>query len=361
MISLKLSSPKCQERITLSGDTSFGDFLETVSRKTSIPISQCRISTGFPPEVVFGEAGDKLSTFTPLSSGSVVLVREGEPSSLKMSRDVVSVVSVGLQQLMSMGYSISVAEQALGIAGNDMTLALEIAEGIIAETSMQTEISGTVQATSAIIEEKRVLTRRIIDADNSCLFNAIGFLIHKDKHKMGSQYRQVIVDEIRSNEEMYSADILGQSTEDYVKWILNPEKWGGEIEMNILSKYLKVEIAAVDIQTGKSYIYGENSNLTSRIYLLYDGIHYDAITLAKVSTTTESTEDSDVTIFSPTDTTIADQTEIMASELRKKKLFVNMAGCDLQCLVCLKGLKGQADAQAHAKSTGHQNFGQIDV
>lgn len=358
MISLKLSSTQGQERITLSGETSFADFLDVVSRKTSIPVEKCQVSSGFPPEVIHGESEDMMSSFKLLASGSLVLVREGQPPSMKKSRRT-GCRKISL--LTSMGFSVQVSEQALEIAGDDMDLAIEVAQGITAANQTQTEVSNTAQAVSDSSKEKRQLTRRVIDADNSCLFNAIGFLMHRDKMKMGPVYRQVIANEILSNRETYNSDILGQSTEEYVKWILNPEKWGGEIEMNILSKHLQLEIAAVDVQTGKRYIYGEDGNYVSRIYLLYDGVHYDAITSALVKVDGCSNETDDITIFSPKDEAVIEQTEIMALGLREKKLFVNMAGCDLQCLICLKGLKGQKDAQAHAKSTGHQNFGQVNI
>ena len=358
MISLKLSSTKGQERISLSAETSFGEFLAIVSTKTSISVDRCQLSTGFPPQVIHGESGDIISSLKLLATGSLLLVRESQPASLKINE---SRNSREISQLISMGFSLQVVTQALEIAGGDMDLAVEIAQGIHTANETQIAVPSGAQVVSGALVGERVLTRRIIDADNSCLFNAIGFLMHRDKKKMGPAYRQVIVDEIKSDGVTYTPDILGQSVEGYVKWILNPEKWGGEIEMNILSKHLRLEIAAVDIQTGKRYIYGEDENYVSRIYLLYDGIHYDAITSALVGGESDSDENNDITIFSPLDHVVAEQTEIMASELRKKKLFVNMAGCDLRCLICLKGLRGQKDAQAHAKSTGHQNFGQVNI
>ena len=66
----------------------------------------------------------------------------------------------------------------------------------------------------------------------------------------------------------------------------------GAIELFILSKYYQIEVAAVDIQSGRVDIYGQNENylevypvfcvifksshfvLVKRIYIIYDGIHY---------------------------------------------------------------------------------------
>ena len=72
-----------------------------------------------------------------------------------------------------------------------------------------------------------------------------------------------------------------------------------------------------------------------------------------------SNEDDDVTVFPPNDRDIIQQIQSLATELRSKKQFVNLTGCDLQCLICKVGLKGQAGATEHAKQTGHQNFSAV--
>ena len=129
--------------------------------------------------------------------------------------------------------------------------------------------------------------------------------------------------------------------------------------MNVLSKHLELEIAAVDVQTGKLYVYGEDRNFLNRIYLLYDGIHYDAIVSTIVSKCRDTEMSNDITVFSVADQSIVEQIQVMVTDLRKKNQFIDMSGCDIQCLICFAGLKGQKEAQAHAKATGHQNFGQV--
>ena len=49
----------------------------------------------------------------------------------------------------------------------------------------------------------------------------------------------------------------------------------------------------------------------------------------------------------------------LAADAQRQRRFFDSAGCDLMCLVCKKGLKGQAGAQAHAQETGHTNFGEF--
>ena len=95
---------------------------------------------------------------------------------------------------------------------------------------------------------------------------------------------------------------------------------------------------------------------------LYIGVHYDAIVSALVDPSTPSSssdEDDDVTVFPPHDRDIIQQIQALATELRQKKQYVNLVGCDLQCLICRVGLKGQAGATEHAKQTGHQNFSAV--
>lgn len=350
MISLKLSTAKGQERVSVDKNTLFLEFMTSVSQKSSIPIEKCQISGGFPPIVVYGKPGDVLSSFADLTDGSVVIVREGQTSSLTVSD---SIYVKEILYLMLKGYSLTVSEQAVGIACDNLELALEICEGIVSADG--------INSTETSVAIKRTIVRRIIDADNCCLFNAVGYCIEKDQHKMSPIYRKMVADEILSDPATYTADILGKTVDEYVTWIQNPEKWGGEIEMNILSKRLKLEIAAVDVQTGKLYVYGEDRNFLDRIYLLYDGIHYDAIVSALASSCQNAEVSSDMTVFSVNDQSVVGEIQIMVDELRKKNQFIDMTGCDIQCLICFVGLKGQRGAQAHAKATGHQNFGQVQA
>ena len=348
MISLKLSTAKGQERVCFNKDTLFLEFMTSVSQKSSIQIDKCQISSGFPPKIVFGKPGDALSSFADLTDGSVVIVREGQTSSLTVSK---SIYNKEILYLMSKGYPLPVCEQAIAIACDNLELALEISDGIVAANGTNSSVT--------CAGSKRTVVRRVIDADNCCLFNAVGYCIKKEQHKMSPVYRKVVANEILSDPGTYTADILGKTVDEYVMWIQNPEKWGGEIEMNILSKHLELEIAAVDVQTGKLYVYGEDRSFLNRIYLLYDGIHYDAIVSTIVSKCQDTEMSSDITVFSVTDQSVVEQIQVMVTELRKKNQFIDMSGCDIQCLICFAGLKGQKEAQAHAKATGHQNFGQV--
>lgn len=110
----------------------------------------------------------------------------------------------------------------------------------------------------------------------------------------------------------------------------------------------------MDIRSCNIYVYGADE-LGKRIYILYDGIHYDAL----VYSASEAPSEEDVFIFHPSCTNVYDDCKRLASELHDKVQYVNLDGFSLKCLVCGSGLTGEKDAQTHAKETGHTNFGQI--
>ena len=115
------------------------------------------------------------------------------------------------------------------------------------------------------------MVRRPVPSDNSCLFNSISLLVEGEKKP--DLLRQKVAERIRADE-TYSEAILGKSKSDYCTWILNPDKWGGEIELTILAGHYKVQIIVIYVEglTHRSYGAGETC-----IYLMYDGIHYDPI------------------------------------------------------------------------------------
>lgn len=49
----------------------------------------------------------------------------------------------------------------------------------------------------------KIMVRRIVDADNSCLFNAVGYVLRR-KRKVGSELRRMITDAVRGNPYVYN-------------------------------------------------------------------------------------------------------------------------------------------------------------
>ncbi|KAM1996984.1 hypothetical protein ACFX15_029871 [Malus domestica] len=71
-----------------------------------------------------------------------------------------------------------------------------------------------------------MVVRRVIPSDNSCLFNAVGYVMDHAQKK-APELRQVIAATVASDPTMYSEAFLGKSNEEYCAWILDLEKCGG--------------------------------------------------------------------------------------------------------------------------------------
>ncbi|KAM0997504.1 hypothetical protein ACFX2I_007363 [Malus domestica] len=138
-----------------------------------------------------------------------------------------------------------------------------------------------------------IVVRRVIPSDNSCLFNAVGYVMDHDQKK-APELRQVIAATVASDPTKYSEAFLGKSNEEYCAWILDSEKWGGAIELSILADYYGREIAAYDIQTTRCDLYGQEKKYSERVMLIYDGLHYDALAMSPFE---GAPEEFDQTIF----------------------------------------------------------------
>lgn len=148
----------------------------------------------------------------------------------------------------------------------------------------------------------------------------------------------------------------GKDASEYAAWILDDKNWGGGIELSIFAKHYKVELAAHDIATGRVDCYGQNAGASKVAMLIYDGLHYDALALAK---SPFAPEEGDTTLFSLSDPRTADvraAAKELVAQARANRQFTDTARFTLRCGVCQCGLKGEKEAVEHARSTGHQNF-----
>lgn len=128
-------------------------------------------------------------------------------------------------------------------------------------------------------------------------------------------------------------------------------KKGGSIELKILSDYYAIEIVAVDILNLRLNKFGEDKNYSSRIFLIYDGIHYDSLYM-------EGPEQA-VTIFSTKEPEFLDLALEVAKEAKSKRQFTDVKRMTVKCLACNKAFATTTEANEHAKKTGHINFGEF--
>lgn len=105
--------------------------------------------------------------------------------------------------------------------------------------------------------------------------------------------------------------------------------------------------------SGRADIFGQGRGYTQRALLLYDGIHYDILVRTLFS---GAPAELDVTVFPVGDELAVAQAQAVAAEVCAARDFTDTASFTIRCLVCQKGLKGEAEAVEHAKATSHTNF-----
>ena len=105
----------------------------------------------------------------------------------------------------------------------------------------------------------------------------------------------------------------------------------------------------MDILSGSLTIFGEGNSFPQRMYLLYDGIHYDALNRSSDS----------AAVFPATDSTVAEAARRTGDAARAAHSYTNTAGFTVKCLVCGLKMKGETEALQHAKQTKHSNFSEV--
>ena len=207
------------------------------------------------------------------------------------------------------------------------------------------------------------ICRKVIPSDNSCLFSSVAHCLKPsflkyNKRLNAMDLRYVCSDYVKAeSQKTTNSDLMDSiiaesdgkltSAQDYSKRILNSNSWGGYIECKILSEYFKVQIVAGNIESGSFNKYpDDNKKYCARIYILYDGIHYDAC---------ERGNGKSIFCCNDTDEVCNEVTSLLRS-LKEKKQYTNTNSFSLMCNECYTELKGEKEARAHAKQTGHQNF-----
>ncbi|WIA36141.1 hypothetical protein OEZ86_007487 [Tetradesmus obliquus] len=148
---------------------------------------------------------------------------------------------------------------------------------------------------AALADGSAVVMLRPIAADNSCLFNAVGYTMHHSTNR-APFLRQVVSREVSSDPQKYSPVFLGMENAAYCNWITNPAHWGGGIELSILAAHYRREIAAWNLATGALHVFGEEEGYTKQVMVIYNGVHYDALAIAA---SPRAEQDADITEYNP--------------------------------------------------------------
>lgn len=97
----------------------------------------------------------------------------------------------------------------------------------------------------------REIVLRVMPSDNSCLFTAFGGALPQQVPP--SRLRGMMADYIQQHLDVYSEAILGISPDQYCRSIVDPDRWGGGIELSILSSIFDIKICTYDVEVGSSY------------------------------------------------------------------------------------------------------------
>lgn len=201
--------------------------------------------------------------------------------------------------------------------------------------------------------------------DNSCMFTAVGGALRglnsavADKNYSAPELRRIVVSHIEANPEKYSAAILGKAPLAYCHNILQPDTWGGEIELAILSEIFAIEIDVIDVKTGTVYRIGEGNGYAQRCAVVYSNIHYDR--LAEVFVEGQEEMDFDVTRWAVdgSDHIIAHAKELCRVLRDKHHYYTSTSDFVVRCDICQWIGQGQESVVRHVKETGHQSITEI--
>lgn len=199
---------------------------------------------------------------------------------------------------------------------------------------------------------------REIDSDNSCLFNSIGYLVDRENfnHKTSKKLRKIVSDTIKSNKEKYCDAFLNNSNEKYAKKILEPDVWGGAIEAQILAEHFKVEIVSFNVIDKTTIVYGEGQDYNSRIYIAYNGAHYNALVMI---VDYECYPELDACKFLPEDEVTMTKFQKLVQDLHqsyKEIMKIRKQQNVYACQTCFNLFKGKDKAQGHSDMFGHTDF-----
>lgn len=196
--------------------------------------------------------------------------------------------------------------------------------------------------------------RREVDADNSCLFSSIAYLIDKSNFNETSslRFRQIIIDYLLDNK--FNEKLLDQPKDKYIDFIQNPKNWGGALEVRMFSEIFEKQIVCIDVKTNRADIYGEDKKYDQTIYLLYNGVHYDPLVMNYDITADPST---DITIFDSTDVETFEIMKCLLLEYKNQGDYVEFY--NLQCNDCNEKFNNENDAVEHSINFNHWNFNQI--
>lgn len=359
MIKIRCRGPTGQFTLSeLTRDSTFHSLQEQVAKETGLRASRQEFLVGYPPKPLQSQP-DAAATLGSIgiSNGDSIVIRELAGSK---NEAAATEPAKSNQEAARNAEDLTEDEQF----ARALAISMEPGGGLMSTPDLYSTVQEmkpaqplegpNLKPSSTALPDGSVIVRRVIDSDNSCLFNAVGYVMERSR-KTASQLRKIIADAVASDQDTYSEAFLGKTNVEYQRWILDPLRWGGAIELSILARHFGRVIAAYDIQTKRIDLYGEDQSYSERVMVVYDGLHYDALAQAAFE---GAPEELDVTVFDIGGATgrIEHAAARLVAKLHDAKQFTDTASFTLRCGDCKIGVTGEKEALQHAKQTGHQNF-----
>ena len=187
--------------------------------------------------------------------------------------------------------------------------------------------------------------------DNSCLFHAACHALCPAGVGAAALRRRVAEAVRRNDGGRWDAATLGKPRAEYVAFISDPLRWGGQVELAILSAELRAEIASVDVMTGRFDVFGAGEGHARRAYLMFSGIHFDAVGFGPGGRV--------ATVSPPADAAAEAAVRALAASRKAGGHFTDQNTMKLRCKTCGFVANGDLEARAHAGGMGHTEFGQF--
>ena len=159
------------------------------------------------------------------------------------------------------------------------------------------------------------------------------------------------------------------SVSAYAAAISRSDVWGGALECAVLSDAFGCRITAIDVESGAVFPFGSSSSpspLTGTYccYLLFSGVHYDSLYSSSGGgggggggdTEAEAEPGRATTMFAVGDTAAREAAVAAGVAARLSGNYTSLSAFTLRCLQCGATVRGQLEANAHAKATQHTQF-----
>lgn len=199
-------------------DIMFCDFVAECVTLSGIPWSSIQIYDSFPKSLIRSVNGQEKAINLGINSGKLIEIKEGTPSSCP------SVINILTSSPMPNIHLPPPPPLPLPTIQRDWSCP---------SCTFVNDLSKTRCEICDGLSSRAIIKRRIIAADNSCLFNSIGLLLLNSVRK-GQELRQLVKAVVLIEPDIYTEAMLGKQPKEYVAWITNDETWGGEIEATII-------------------------------------------------------------------------------------------------------------------------------